>query len=256
MLEARNHLLDVGTGDTRPQLFSCYNGNVLERWVLKLMDGAVAELAADWIGSLLAHRVGLYCPSVDVASVSAEALSTAPPGVQAWARPGPAFASKELRNCKPIDSEYELVSMARRDDGAAETLGRLYALDAWLDVLDRQKPDGSWNLLRDNSTGDLCVIDFGKSLTSCLLPVLGTVSPPIDPPYPTGAKLVADGRAALMACATIESIGSTELEEMISSVPSAWVDVSTRPKVADFLCERAALVRDSCRGMHGGSSWN
>ena len=132
------------------------------------MDGAVTELAADWIGSLLAHRLEIPCPAVEIANLSAAALATAPPAVREWGKPGPAFASQELVASKAIDSDHELVNIARRDGGAAATLGSLYALDIWLEVLDRQKPDGSWNLLRDLSADSLCVIDFGKGLTSCL----------------------------------------------------------------------------------------
>lgn len=256
MLEARNHLRDIGTGDTRPQVFSCQNGITLERWVLKLMNGAVAELAADWIGSLLPHRLGIPCPAVNIVRVPAEALLTAPPDVRNRAKPGPAFASREMVSTKAIDSERELVDIARRDSGAAADLGSLYALDTWIEVLDRQKPDGSWNLLRDNESGGLYVIDFGKGLTSCIHVMLGGEPSSITPPYPESIRLVADGRAARATCNVIETISESELNAIVSSVPSLWLGEQARTRIVKFLISRTSDVRNVCQRMHlGGPPW-
>jgi len=156
-LEALEHLRDIGTGDTRPQVFLCDNGGVLEPWVLKLAGLSAGELAADWIGSLLAQRLGLRCPAVAVAQVSARALSTAPPTVQAWAQPGPAFASRLVEDVLAGLTDADLL-VAPADD-----LGMMYALDAWLEVLDRRKPDGIWNALKDVSDGRLVVLAMARA---------------------------------------------------------------------------------------------
>ena len=95
-LVAFNFLRDMGAGgDTRPQLFECDHDGVIERWVLKLAGSVAppAELAADWLGALLAHRIGIPTPEVAIAEVDAESLATAPESVRAWGRPGAAFAS-------------------------------------------------------------------------------------------------------------------------------------------------------------------
>jgi hypothetical protein len=144
------------------------NDDRLERWVLKLMGKADAELAADWIGSLLAHRLGLQCPAVDIAVLSEEALQTAPSDIRGWARLGPAFASREVFPVVPGISTGALIGA-----GDPVQLAVMYVLDVWLDVLDRHRPDGSWNLLMQQTPPGFFVIDFGKGLTSCLVPLIG-----------------------------------------------------------------------------------
>ncbi|MFN8557450.1 MAG: hypothetical protein U0531_08890 [Dehalococcoidia bacterium] len=49
----------------------------------------------------------------------------------------------------------------------------MYALDTWLETLDRRRPDGIWNALIDLNDGGLAVIDFGKCLTPCFAVILG-----------------------------------------------------------------------------------
>jgi hypothetical protein len=239
-LEALNHRRDIGTGDTRPQLFLCDHDGRHEYWVLKLMGLATAELAADWIGSILAHRLGVPCPAVAIASVTAEALATAPEAVQGWARPGPAFASALV---EPAESGLEDPKLV---EFPAEALGAMYALDAWLEVLDRRKPDGVWNVLEDKRDGSLIVLDFGKSLTPCFGFVIGSGDEPVPPAYPPLVRRAASLEAALEMCAAIERLDDNDIEEIVSSVPTAWLDVATREKIGRFLRRRAGLVRGLC----------
>src|SRR5262249_30704513 len=155
--------------------FLCDNDGQQERWVLKLLGLSATELAADWVGSLLAHRLGLPCPPVDIVNVSERALRTAPEDVQAWARPGPAFASKLVQPANSGLTDIDVVELP------PEMLGTMYALDTWLEVLDRRKPDGIWNLLQDLSDASYLVLDFGKCLAPCLQSILGSADTFIEP---------------------------------------------------------------------------
>jgi hypothetical protein len=245
-LEALNHRRDIGTGDTRPQLFLCDNDGRHEFWVLKLMGLANAELAADWIGSLLAHRLGVPCPEVAIASVTTEALATAPEAVRGWARPGPAFASALVEPAVSGLTDPDLVEFP------TEVLGAMYALDVWLEVLDRRKPDGVWNVLEDKRDGSLVVLDFGKSLTPCFEYVIGGDDDPILPPYPPLVRRAASLPAALETCASIETLDDNDIEETVASVPIAWLEVGIRERINRFLRRRAGLVRGLCeRGLGG-----
>jgi|GEM_PF-3108931 len=246
MLRAINHAYDFQTGQNRPQSFWCMDDDdddQLVRWVLKLMGLASGELAADWIGSFLAHRLGIRCPPIQIAEVSSDALRTAPRSVQEWARPGPAFAS-----CEMIHAESGLRDDVMAERAEPDFLGALYALDAWLDVLDRRVA-GGWNALLDTQAQRVCAIDFGKGLTPCVQKLLG---PPIDmtvvnePSYGTAVTSVASRNASLATCATIEGVDRTEIEAICASVPQAWVDQATREKIAEFLLIRQPRVRDVC----------
>lgn len=247
-LEAIKHLTDIGTGDTRPQLFLCDRDGEHEQWVLKHMGLSSGELAADLIGSLLALKLGIHCPAVEIANVTAAALLTAPPAVQAWARPGPAFASKLVERVFSGLSDADVVERAPAD------LGRMYALDAWLEVLDRRKPDGIWNVLEDMSDNSLIVLDFGKSLSPCLQTVIGGADQVIEPDYPQTVRQAASLTDALRVCDTIESVSRADLVDLLASVPDAWVTDEVRSKVVRFLLERAEHVRAVCLRSLGGAS--
>ena len=247
-LDAIYHLDDIGTGDTRPQLFMCDRDGVHEQWVLKLSGLSAGELAADWIGSLFAQRVGLRCPAVAIAQVSPVALSTAPADVQAWARPGPAFASRLVEQAIAGLSDADILTVP------AEDLGGMYALDASLEVLDRRKPDGIWNALKDSTDGRLVVLDFGKSLSPCLHIVLGADDDLIAPDYPPDVRRAADLAAAVRVCATIESIEPAEIEQIVASVPGEWLADAPRQRVVRFLTERAGPVRELCLRALGGEA--
>jgi hypothetical protein len=247
-LDALYHLDDIGTGDTRPQVFMCDRDGVHEPWVLKLAGLSASELAADWIGSRLAHRLGLRSPVVALASVSPAALLSAPPDIQAWARPGPAFASKLVASATAGLTDTDLARMPAAD------LGAMYALDAWLEVLDRRKPDGIWNALRDGGDGGLVVLDFGKSLSPCLQVLFGAGDELVEPDYPTDVRQAADVSAALRVCATIEVMPRAEVEQIVASVPGEWLADALRPRVARFLMERAGRVRELCLRALGGEA--
>ena len=246
-LEAVFHLADIGTGDTRPQIFVCDNAGEQQRWALKLMGLSAGELAADLIGSMLAQGLGLPSPPVAVAQVSSAALRTSPPDVQQWARPGPAFASRWLQGVVSGLTDASVAALPAAD------LGRMYALDAWLEVLDRRKPDGIWNVLQAAEDGSLIVLDYGKSLTPCLQFVIGGSDEVLEPAYPASVRRAASLPDALEACDTIESVTRDELERIVAEVPDAWITDETRSKVVRFLADRAGRVREVCgRSLGGG----
>ena len=239
-LEAVNWLHDYGTGDTRPQLFQCRRSGRTDgqRWVLKLMGKADKELAADWVGSVLAHRLGLHTPEVAVADVTREALMTAPDDIRSWAQSGPAFATRELADATAVSSNSDVIAA-----GSPKDLGMMYALDAWLDVVDRRKPDGVWNILIDTASGRLHVLDFGKGLASFMF---GTAEPTCDPLYPASVMFAASMATALTTCDAIEAITEQDLAEIVSSIPVAWLSTSQRSNLVPFLTSRIGCVREAC----------
>lgn len=247
-LIARNHRADLGGGDTRPQLFRCDRDGVREDWVLKLMGRANAELAADWIGSSLAGALGLRCPDVDIAIVPEDAIATLPADVRSWARPGPAFASRFLGRVTSglVDPD---ISHHPRD-----VLGGVYALDLWLEVLDRRRPDGTWNLLEDLTDGSLWVMDFGKSLTPCLHVMFGAADA-VTPPAISGAILSAFALSgALDVCTMIENMSEETIATTVAAVPSEWLDGGVRQRIVRFLQTRAGQVRAACERTLGGGT--
>ncbi|TAK66335.1 MAG: hypothetical protein EPO22_03875 [Dehalococcoidia bacterium] len=216
--------------------------------MLKMLGLARGELVADWVGSCLAHRLEIRCPPIDIADVSIDALRTAPAEIQKWARPGPAFASREIVTAKSGLRDAEIVEGA-----GAEMLGAMYALDTWLEVLDRRVA-GVWNALLDTDSQEIYAIDFGKGLTPCLHKLIGH---PIDTTrvqeanYGSAAKAAASKSSSLDTCARIEGLNRTELEEICISVPSAWIDEPTRAQVVEFLVGRQPGVRAVCSRLSG-----
>jgi hypothetical protein len=238
VLEAIAHRLDFGKGHMQPQRFVCLRDGIREDWVLKLMGKSNGELAADWIGSALATHLDVPCPQPDIANVSAEALETAPTTIKEWAVPGPAFATKYIR-AGDVDSWPQLSRMP------IPSLAMLVALDTWLEVLDRRKPEGDWNLIIDSADGRPLVLDFGKSLTPCLYHILGT---------PDGIPL--EGHPALIhldvaphlpdACLAIEGLAEEEVKAIVMSCPQEWISEQAKLCAIEFLLSRQARMYELC----------
>ena len=135
--------------------------------------------------------------------------------------------------------------------GDADFLGSLYALDTWLEVLDRQKPDGKWNLLLNTEDGNLFVIDFGKALAPCLQQTLVLGPDEVVPPacYSPNVRAKASKAAAVATCDIIERIEEQELTEIAASVPAAWIESAKRGELAAFLRTRQPQVRGICDQM-------
>jgi hypothetical protein len=234
----------------RPQIFWCLDDQgERARWVLKLEGRSDTELAADWIGCILALKLGIPCPAVDICDVSGEALSTAPLDVQEWARPGPAFASRELTLSVAAQTDDDVLRFA-----SAEFLGSVFALDSWLEILDRKKPDGIWNLLipmdaYGHDTGHTMVLDFGKGLTSCMLPVFGE---PVRlvPGYPLAIRRAASIAEAVHVANEIAKFTYDDIRQIVGSVPGTWIDNSARDRIVTHLTENMIGLHDLCQQLH------
>lgn len=252
-LIARSHLKRLGKSAMEPQIFVCAVDDPPDaagEWVLKLMGRGNSELIGDWVGCLLAKALNLPTPVVDIADVSAEAIATCPDDVQSWALPGPAFASGYLSDTQGIPSDRAAVDLC-----SSEFLGSLYAVDTWLEVLDRKKPEGTWNLLRRNAEDDsnAYVIDFGKCMAECLFPPVlapGTMFPPAYPPL---VRQAASLDAALATSLAIERVADDFVDEVVGSIPSAWLaDDQLRGKIASFLTTRRTRVSEACGKLKEG----
>ncbi len=204
-----------------------------------------AELAADWVGCLMAQKLGIASPDVEIADVSGEALMTAPGEVRSWAEPGPAFASLQIIGSVAAQSDSQLLEFATPDN-----IGMMFALDVWLEVLDRKKPDGIWNALVHTSDGGLRVIDFGKCLSPCFFPILGSkVDQPV-PNYPLAVRRSGSIQAALEVASRIETMAADDIKEIVTSIPARWIDEEVRQRIADFLVDRSLHLGPVCAQMH------
>lgn len=238
-----------------PQIFSCdaYDDppNAASEWVLKLMGKNGGELIGDWVGCLLARALGLRTPAVDVAEVDEEALQTAPASVRAWAKPGPAFASAYMSDSQNVPSDKAVLDLCPGD-----FVGALYAVDTWLEVLDRKKPEGTWNILRRDVAGDSnpYAIDFGKCIAECLFSVPVT-KPAIMRParYPTLVRQAASLEAALAMANSIAALDEQLLADVIASIPFPWLSkIDQRNCILSFLTSRKARVRTICGQLKEG----
>jgi hypothetical protein len=236
-----------------PQVFTCAfvpPSEAAERgeWVVKLMGKSRAELVGDWVGCLLASTLGLRTPEVSIVEVDADALSTCPAPVMAWATPGPAFASRYLSDTRELLGDRAVV-----DGCPGEFLGSLYALDTWLEVLDRKKPEGSWNLIKRNAEGDAnaYVIDFGKCMAPCLFPpVLGPeeIRPPAS--YSASVRRAADLKSAVDTAASIGELPDASVRDVCASIPQAWLaSDEQRTNIETFLLSRRQGVVATCRRL-------
>jgi len=240
-LSARNHRRDLKEWESRPQLFQCSDG---AEWVLKLMGNNLgsASLATDWVGSALATMIGVPTPEPNIVEVSGDALRTAPESVQEWARPGPAFGSALVSQYVNLFGMAQLTQCVNLRD-----IGKMVVLDTWIEVLDRQKPDGKWNLLIDNADDEpqLRVIDYGFSLSETLRP---RDAVPLGEP----AKLLAcppslrphiDWGAAREAVRAMLDISRDQVAEVIQSIPAEWgIDDEQRRAIIEYMFSRRELI--------------
>ena len=127
-------------------------------------------------------------------------------------------------------------------------LGRLLILDTWIDVLDRRKPDGTWNILIDQSTSrpSFVAIDQGLSLSESLRPRGAVVvgDPGISLRFPQELLPYVDWNEAHSALQAVEALPSEQLRRLLDSLPPEW-DISSDDKanVIEYLFERRPAVR-------------
>ena len=248
VLDARTWLQQLRGGQTRPQLFLCADR---ERWVLKFAGnphGGATALVADYLGSALAWRLGVPVFECALVQVSEIALSTAPHEVQSWARPGIAFGSRyQVATANlPELNVIDVIALA-----SPAQIARLVALDTWLEVLDRRKPDGMWNLLADNSSNPshLVVIDYGLSLSEPLQPVtILAAAQEIRPQFPETFRACVSETDVEAACDEIFAISEGELRATVNSVPAEWgASDKTRQAILDYLMSRKPKLKPCLR---------
>lgn len=242
-LAARNHRLELKGGESRPQVFGCSDDS---EWVLKLMGNpqGSASMAADWVGSVLATMVGVPVPEPSIVEVSENALRTAPDSVREWAQPGPAFGSRYVvQNDNPL-GVAQLSQCKNLND-----VGKMVVLDTWLEVLDRQKPDGKWNLLIDQSEEELrlLVIDYGFSLSEALLPrgavALGGQAQRIT--CPNALRQYIDWDAAREAARAMLDISRDEAAEVVQAIPAEWgIDGERQHAIIEHLFAHREIVAE------------
>lgn len=231
-MRAANHLGVLGGGQSEPHLFADENGEV---WVVKLPGNPFeSQLGTDYLGLQLAPFLGVPVPESRPITVDEESLAT----MQArpsWAREGLGLATRYFRGVENV------TPMALAD--GHETLSRLIVLDAWLETLDRKRPDGQWNLLR--LTGPdvrYLAIDFGMSMQHrALLGSIATANP-LPPGYPEELIAAADLRGVQTAMFELAAISDEVIQTTIESVPSAMMNPSDQRGILEFLVQRRRAV--------------
>lgn len=252
-LTARAYLRSLGQSAMQPIVFRCMSDDAPQRpgeWVLKLMGKNRPELIGDWVGCLLAAHLRLPTPEVDIADVDQEAIETCPRGITSWARPGPAFASRYVGDSQDVPNDRAVVNLC-----SGEFLGGLYAMDTWLEVLDRKKPEGNWNLIRRNAEGDsqAYAIDFGKCMAECLFPPLLDPNTIATPSYPIVVRQAAFTSAAISKAKEIADLSATVIDEVVASIPAVWIDdESGRECIREFLRRRQLKIVDACGDLKAG----
>jgi len=129
-------------------------------------------------------------------------------------------------------------------------LARLVALDTWLEVLDRRKPDGVWNLLIDNSNvpSRLVVIDYGFSLSGPLHPGGMLGGGEITPQFPKELRLALSEPDMDGACDEISTINPADLQTLVQSFPADWgIADDTRQAILNYLTSRRADLKPCLR---------
>ncbi len=251
-LSALNHRRELRGGDSKPQVFECSDAR---DWVLKLLGNPLGptSLVADWVGTAIGRLIAVPVPECSIATVSKEAIETAPEGVQEWALPGPALATEYVTQSSNVSGVTALFTCNNLSE-----LGSLVVLDTWIETLDRRKPDGSWNLLIDCSGSGtrVLVIDQGFSLTEPLRSrgALPLGSAPEQLRCPTDLEPLVDWRNAVDSVSLMMAITVNELRAVVASIPNEWLSAQQqRGDIVDYLSQRRELVARLVRERSGRS---
>jgi hypothetical protein len=203
-----------------------------------------ATNAADWWGALLAAFVEVPCPAPQLVRVDEAALETCRREVRDSAVSGMAFGVEYLPRASPAIGLESITGCVNH----ARALARAAALDTWIDVPDRMKPDFGRNLLVNTDDGqkELVLIDFGLAFGSALVPILGTRGDALtemrDPLDPRVRSLI--DKSELMSCiGTIEDISEADIVRVINTAPQEWVSDQMKGRVIAFLLARQRLIR-------------
>jgi hypothetical protein len=239
---ATNHFLDLSAAGptTSPQAYEC--NDEVER-VLKLPGLATGQaLAADWIGALLAVELEVLTPRPCLVTVDQRAIDQLPPTLRDRARPGFAFGSEYIRRAQGV-SGWDTVRACANHPAM---LARLVVLDSWIDTQDRMRPDFGRNLLVDamDARPKLTAIDFGMSLTSPLVPILGD-SPPaeqVEPFVPDGLELFLDLAEVRATVERVATMSDAEIITLVRTTPDEWISEESQGAVIKYLMTRRQHV--------------
>ncbi len=150
--------------------------------------------------------------------------------------PGTAFGTVFLTESKNVIGMDEIVTIAQPLE-----LSRIVVSATWLDVLDRRKPTGAWNLLIDtgSSTEQLKVIDFGLGLTEILggVAVLGDAD--INVRCPAEWRFYLNRADTQEALTEVLGINDEAIDAVIARIPDAWRhDAPRLSEMAEYLKRR------------------
>ena len=140
-------------GITKPFICQCETN----QWVIvktkKMMP--ISQLLAEYIGSVLAEKMGLPCPHIGFVEITTMTSQYAPPEWQADLPLGTAFASYFLEKAK-------VAKTAQAKALCEQSQKWLYMFDRWILNSDRTASSmgtGNINLLFDDMTQQILVID-------------------------------------------------------------------------------------------------
>lgn len=232
-----NHIKALPGGQSEPHVFECEDRRL---WVLKLPGNPQAfGLGRDMIGLSLATRLGVPVFEFSLIEVDDRALGTMDHR-PAWARAGVALGTLWIEHAVNVAFPGQLAGIGNQSD-----LGSLVVLDLWVETLDRQRPDGVWNLLiRSDIKGTPFVaIDFGFSLQPS---GPGEIQSPLIPSgYPAAIRSLASRDAVAAALHRLANLADQELVGSIAAVPEAWLNIEQRRAILEVLRTRRLLLLGS-----------
>jgi hypothetical protein len=154
-----NHLHDVGSGMSFPQVCECSDD--IDRVVKLPGVCAFGSLASDWVGSLLAVQLGILTPAPSLCVIDEGARATMTVAIRAKAEVGLAFGTNHIVPATNVLGLSSIVECGNHQ----ELLSQLLALDSWIGTADRMRPDFGRNLLvdREDRKPRLMAIDFGMA---------------------------------------------------------------------------------------------
>ncbi|MCC7364707.1 MAG: hypothetical protein IT303_10070 [Dehalococcoidia bacterium] len=237
--EAVNHLYDLGSGLSRPQVFECSDG--IDRVVKMRRLSTYEGMASDWVGGLLAVELGVAAPFPSLLTVTASAIETMPPALAIEAEPGIAYSNTYFSAASTITGLDSILACGNH----RQLLSRLVALDTWIQTEDRMTPEFGRNLLidTDEPSPELLAIDFGLCFSEALMTLFGhrrelrrivcraEIKPLLD---------IAEIREAVNR---IESTSDAVIVKMVHTIPDGWLGDEGKGKLVSYLLDARTGVR-------------
>ena len=238
---AINHLLDLKTGNSRPQVFECDDG--IDRVVKFPGVTAAASLASDWIGSLLAGHLDILTPRPALIDVTYSAVAQLPDNIRGRAVPGTAYSNTYIRPASGVGGLEGLIICSNH----ASLLASLLVLDTWIETTDRMRPDFGRNLLVDGEEKDrrLMAVDFGLAFPPALfhLPGLPEDFDGDAVTLPREVWPLLDWDALNQSLTELEATSDADVIKTVETTPVEWLDRAKRGTVIRYLLHRRGLVR-------------